>query len=104
MRRIDLICKLVGPLFIALIDGISTKAAILTNLGMNVVSVGVEYFSIAKVGSLFHVGTQVLQLRYTIKYRNYRSRSRWIIMTTRLQEGYDLPGSGPNAAAWHKKH
>ncbi|KAJ5604584.1 iron-regulated transporter [Penicillium lagena] len=49
MRRIDLICKLVGPLFIALIDGISTKAAILVNLGMNVSSVIVEYFSIAQV-------------------------------------------------------
>nr|ODN98551.1 hypothetical protein L204_02514 [Cryptococcus depauperatus CBS 7855] len=49
MRRIDLVCKLIGPLFIALIDGISTKAAILVNLGMNVCSVVIEYFSIAKV-------------------------------------------------------
>ncbi|KAJ5190710.1 uncharacterized protein N7498_009695 [Penicillium cinerascens] len=49
MRRIDLVCKLIGPLFIALIDGISTEAAILVNLGMNVCSVVVEYFSIAKV-------------------------------------------------------
>ncbi|KAJ6105270.1 hypothetical protein N7523_010080 [Penicillium sp. IBT 18751x] len=49
MRRIDLVCKLIGPLFIALIDGMSTEAAILVNLGMNVCSVMVEYFSIAKV-------------------------------------------------------
>ncbi|KAJ5801084.1 uncharacterized protein N7518_003152 [Penicillium psychrosexuale] len=49
MRRIDLVCKLIGPLFIALIDGISTEVAILVNLGMNVCSVVVEYFSIAKV-------------------------------------------------------
>ncbi|KAJ5153438.1 uncharacterized protein N7482_009916 [Penicillium canariense] len=49
MRRIDLVCKLIGPLFIALIAGISTEAAILVNLGMNVCSVVVEYFSIAKV-------------------------------------------------------
>lgn len=49
MRRIDLICKLMGPLFIALIDGISTEVAILVNLGMNVASVVVEYFAIAKV-------------------------------------------------------
>ncbi|RDL35914.1 Uncharacterized protein BP5553_06526 [Venustampulla echinocandica] len=49
MRRIDLICKLIGPLFIALIDGISTEVAILVNLGMNVASVAVEYFAIAKV-------------------------------------------------------
>lgn len=50
MRRIDLVCKLVGPLFIALIDGFSTKIAILTTLGMNVASIGVEYFAIARVG------------------------------------------------------
>ena len=49
MRRIDLICKLIGPLFISLIDGMSTKAAILLNLGMNVASVAVEYFAIAQV-------------------------------------------------------
>ncbi|KAJ5746000.1 hypothetical protein N7520_011182 [Penicillium odoratum] len=49
MRRIDLVCKLIGPLFIALIDGMSAEAAILVNLGMNVCSVMVEYFSIAKV-------------------------------------------------------
>ncbi|KFY28471.1 hypothetical protein V491_00447 [Pseudogymnoascus sp. VKM F-3775] len=46
MRRIDLICKLIGPLFISLI---STKAAILINLGMNVASVAIEYFAIAQV-------------------------------------------------------
>ncbi|KFY44719.1 hypothetical protein V494_01355 [Pseudogymnoascus sp. VKM F-4513 (FW-928)] len=49
MRRIDLTCKLIGPLFIALINGMSTEAAILVNLGMNVASVGVEYFAIAQV-------------------------------------------------------
>jgi hypothetical protein len=49
MRRIDLTCKLIGPLFIALIDGMSTEAAILVNLGMNVASVAVEYFAIAQV-------------------------------------------------------
>ncbi|KAI9782194.1 MAG: hypothetical protein M1839_005308 [Geoglossum umbratile] len=49
MRRIDLICKLMGPLFIALIDSVSAEAAILVNLGMNIASVVVEYFAIAKV-------------------------------------------------------
>lgn len=49
MRRIDLICKLLGPLFIALLDGYSTQVAILVNLGMNVASVVVEYFAIARV-------------------------------------------------------
>lgn len=49
MRRIDLICKLVGPLFIGLMDGISTETAILVNFGMNVCSVIIEYYSIARV-------------------------------------------------------
>ena len=49
MRRIDLICKLLGPLSIALIDGISTEVAIAVNFGMNVLSVGIEYFAIARV-------------------------------------------------------
>ncbi|KAM0322869.1 hypothetical protein ACHAQA_009210, partial [Verticillium albo-atrum] len=49
IRRIDLLCKLFGPLFIALIDSISTDAAILTNLAMNVSSVVVEYYAIARI-------------------------------------------------------
>ncbi|KAJ6112711.1 iron-regulated transporter [Penicillium capsulatum] len=49
MRRIDLICQLIGPLFIALFNDMSTKTAILANLAMNVLSVVVEYFSIAQV-------------------------------------------------------
>lgn len=49
MRRIDLFCKLAGPLFIALIDGASTKLAILVALGINVLSLPTEYFAIAQV-------------------------------------------------------
>ncbi|KAH6689828.1 Ferroporti-1 [Plectosphaerella plurivora] len=49
MRRIDLLCKLFGPLFIALIDGFSTKAAIIVNFSMNLASVTFEYFAIARV-------------------------------------------------------
>jgi len=49
MRRIDLLCKLLGPMLIALLVGISTRNAILTNLGMNVASVVIEYFAIARV-------------------------------------------------------
>ncbi|KAI9041870.1 uncharacterized protein KD926_006415 [Aspergillus affinis] len=49
MRRIDMVCKLIGPLFIALLDGISTETAILVNYGMNICSLVVEYFSIARV-------------------------------------------------------
>ncbi|KAK8131513.1 hypothetical protein PG984_007951 [Apiospora sp. TS-2023a] len=49
MRRIDLLCKLLGPLFIALLVGISSKLAIWVNLGMSLTSVIVEYFAIARV-------------------------------------------------------
>ncbi|KXX75491.1 hypothetical protein MMYC01_208117 [Madurella mycetomatis] len=49
MRRIDLLCKLFGPLFIALVAGFSTKLAITVNLVMNVTSVVVEYYAIARV-------------------------------------------------------
>jgi solute carrier family 40 (iron-regulated transporter), member 1 len=40
MRRIDLLCKLIGPLAISLI---------LVTLGLSVASIGVEYFAIAQV-------------------------------------------------------
>lgn len=49
MRRIDLLCKLFGPLFIALIDGASTEIAIIVTFGMNIASVLIEYFAIARV-------------------------------------------------------
>ncbi|KAK8069094.1 Ferroporti-1 [Apiospora phragmitis] len=49
MRRIDLLCKLLGPLFIALLVGISTEFAIWVNLGMSLMSVVFEYFAIARV-------------------------------------------------------
>lgn len=49
MRRIDMLCKLVAPLFIALLDGYSTQVAILVNLGMNIASISIEYFAIARV-------------------------------------------------------
>jgi iron-regulated transporter 1 len=39
MRRIDLFCKLVAPLCIALVDGYSTKVAIWVVFGQNAVSV-----------------------------------------------------------------
>lgn len=52
MRRIDLFCKLLAPVFISLLDGLSTKAAIWTVFGMNAISVVVEYGAIAQVGIL----------------------------------------------------
>lgn len=51
MRRIDLFCKLAGPLAIALIDGFSTKVAILATLVLNVMSIITEYHAIAKARS-----------------------------------------------------
>lgn len=49
MRRIDLLCKLAGPLVIALLDGFDTKVAIIANLVMNVASLPFEYFAIATI-------------------------------------------------------
>ena len=49
MRRIDLICKLAGPLVIALIDGVSTDAALYFTFATNVLSLPAEYFLIARV-------------------------------------------------------
>jgi iron-regulated transporter 1 len=51
MRRIDLVCKLVAPLSISLVDAYSTKAAIWAVLGQNMLSVIFEYFAIARVFS-----------------------------------------------------
>lgn len=51
MRRIDLFCKLVAPLFISLIDGLSSRTAILVTGGMTATSVLVEYSTIARVYS-----------------------------------------------------
>lgn len=49
MRRIDLLCKLIAPLSIALLDGYSTQVAIMVNLAMNIASISIEYFAIARV-------------------------------------------------------
>ncbi|KAJ3781006.1 Ferroporti-1 [Lentinula aff. detonsa] len=49
MQRIDLIYKLAGPFVIAIIESYSIKVAVLVNLGMNLASVAVEYYAIAKV-------------------------------------------------------
>lgn len=49
MRRIDLVCKLVAPVGIGLLDGYSTKLAISVVFIQNAVSVAIEYFAIAQV-------------------------------------------------------
>lgn len=50
MRRIDLACKLMGPLGIALVDGMyHLRVAVAVITGMNISSLLAEYFAIAKV-------------------------------------------------------
>lgn len=49
MRRIDLFCKLIGPLFISFVDSYSTRVAIWTVFGLNMASVLIEYMAIAQV-------------------------------------------------------
>ena len=49
MRRIDLFCKLLGPLAISMINAGSLKAAILITLAMNSASIPIEYMTIATV-------------------------------------------------------
>lgn len=49
MRRIDLFCKLLAPLSIALVAGFSTTIAIIVTFGMTASSVFVEYYAIARV-------------------------------------------------------
>src|SRR4051812_48307028 len=49
MRRIDLFCKLLAPVFISLVDNLSTRYAIWTVFGLNTASVLIEYVAIAQV-------------------------------------------------------
>ncbi|KAK5956990.1 hypothetical protein OHC33_001359 [Knufia fluminis] len=49
MRRIDLFCKLVSPLAVAILDSISSEAAIITTLALNSTTAVAEYFLIAWV-------------------------------------------------------
>ncbi|KID90574.1 Ferroporti-1 [Metarhizium guizhouense ARSEF 977] len=49
IRRIDLACKLVGPLVVSLVAMASTIIAIWTVLGVNMVSVPIEYICIERV-------------------------------------------------------
>ncbi|KAK8222389.1 Ferroporti-1 [Phyllosticta paracitricarpa] len=49
MRRIDLTSKLLAPLFVSLVDGYSSTAAIWVVFWQNALSVVVEYFTIAQV-------------------------------------------------------
>lgn len=57
MRRIDLLCKLLGPLAIASVDVVSTTIALWVTLGMNLISILPEYICIAQVSHYFTVTT-----------------------------------------------
>ena len=49
MRRIDLFCKLFSPLAVSLVDGSSTRVAIMSTFFLNAFSVIIEYAFIARV-------------------------------------------------------
>ena len=49
MRRIDLFSKLLAPVFISAVDGFSATIAVWTVLGVNMLSMLLEYFAIAQV-------------------------------------------------------
>lgn len=68
MRRIDLFCKLVGPLAISLVDSFSTRAAVITAAMMSTTSVVIEYLAIARV-------YQIVRELQTPKPANDRTRA-----------------------------
>jgi iron-regulated transporter 1 len=49
LRRIDLFCKLIAPIFISFIDAYGAKYAVAITGALSAVSVGVEYIAIAQV-------------------------------------------------------
>lgn len=85
MRRIDLLCKLLGPLFISLIDDISTDTAIIVNFAMNLLSIPVEYFAIARV---YHVVPELQQ-----------SKKKASPVTSNAESSQE-PQVGPNSESW----
>ena len=52
MRRIDLLAKLLAPVFVSLLDEYSFTLAIWVVFVQNAMSIMVEYFAIAQVGSI----------------------------------------------------
>jgi solute carrier family 40 (iron-regulated transporter), member 1 len=49
LRQIDLFCKLVGPLAVSALAGISTTIAIWVVFGLSLASVFLEYYAISQV-------------------------------------------------------
>ena len=75
MRRIDLFCKLVSPLAIALLNGLSTKIAIIVTFILNITTMTAEYFLIAWV----HRRTPALSAprRYSAPRNSDHELSSW---------------------------
>lgn len=84
MRRIDLFCKLLGPLLISLIDGFATKIAIFVTFGLSVVSVGIEYLAIAQVIS--YSGEQTFLLIMRNVFRSIRAYLLFVTLTAQGRE------------------
>ncbi|OJJ37341.1 hypothetical protein ASPWEDRAFT_107452 [Aspergillus wentii DTO 134E9] len=79
MRRIDLFCKLLAPVFISLLDGLSNKIAIWTVFGMNASCVLVEYMAIAQVSTCDPTSTAQFRLansRFTQVYQSVPELAR----------------------------
>ncbi|KXT02903.1 hypothetical protein AC578_1806 [Pseudocercospora eumusae] len=74
MRRIDLFCKLIGPLAIAFVDGASPSIAILATGAMTAISVPVEYFTIARV---YHKIAVLQEPKKITHHRRRSSESLW---------------------------
>ncbi|KAG9252817.1 Ferroporti-1 [Emericellopsis atlantica] len=87
MRRIDLICKLVGPLVISNVAIASTVIAIYTTLAMSAVSVPIEYICIEQVFRFF----PALAQRNIPLESNEEPRSLWKRLTYRVLPISSLP-------------
>ncbi|EME87965.1 uncharacterized protein MYCFIDRAFT_12962, partial [Pseudocercospora fijiensis CIRAD86] len=74
MRRIDLCCKLIGPLAIAFVDAASPRVAILATGVMTATSVLVEYFTIAMV---YQQITALQEPKNIALHRRRSSESVW---------------------------
>ena len=79
MRRIDLFCKLAGPLAISLVDSGSTRAAILATAAMSTTSVFIEYLAIARV---YHA-VPALRVAKSIAQPNSEQQHRSIMSRVR---------------------
>ncbi|KAF8182868.1 Ferroporti-1 [Pholiota molesta] len=79
MRRIDLFCKLLGPLFIAFIDSVSTEIAIIVTFAMNIASVLVEYLAIAQP-------KEKLRLEHPDAGSSQEPESRWMHNWHRIRQ------------------